>query len=127
MGDCYTVRMKLIRNNDVGLKQILDDYLADFKLRNPDARLRDESEMKSADGTLLRSLERLFPLIEQMDDAGTEFAADFDASYGWASVMFEVCEAMAPQLLGGSYVEIWYEGHAKATYSKGQFRMRHFK
>lgn len=35
------------------------------------------------------------------------YSADFDASYGWESIMQDMFKAIAPALEDGSYLEIW--------------------
>lgn len=43
--------------------------------------------------------------IEQIDDY-RKYSNDFDASYGWESVMIEVFEALVPVLRDGSTLDL---------------------
>ena len=98
MGQTYTVELKNIKvKNEPDLVKRSNEYFKSIDVANKEKfiNLKTFDEVLSA----------VFPNLENGKVAS--YFADFDASYGWESVMYEWFEAVAPDLAEGSSIEVW--------------------
>lgn len=98
MGACYSTSCKLVCKNEEDVIRLARGYIQDA---SGYARF-SSSDFNNLDGMM----EVFFTNGVEKDRDGT-YTADFDASYGWESIMQEMFEAIAPALEDGSYLEIY--------------------
>ena len=109
MGQTYSVYLQLRIKDADGLKKALTDKIA----RGEEERTNYSLEHYQSIGVDTNTLEGLLQVFFGGWNAGLneyslgDFTSDFDASYGWESVMMETFDAMAPFLEDGSCLKIY--------------------
>lgn len=99
MGAVYSVNCKLMTQNEDGLIKAVREYMS-----NADAVFDDSYKPDSVE-----NIARIFLAATQggfFETGSGEYASDFDASYGWESVLFEWWQTMRPFLRPGSYIKV---------------------
>ena len=108
MGQCYTVEAKLIfkGNDPTAFCDVVIDEIrkrhgisAEFDLKR--GNLKDPFDCFR---TLTSENARI---MAKKDKSQEIWEAEFDASYGWESVMFDIFKAALSTCENGSYVKVW--------------------
>ena len=108
MGASYSVDLTVSLTDEQRAAEIVRKFIQDS---NAEFHLDDFNAIGIGTGTfddlmriVLASWESTPVKIEQIDDY-RKYSNDFDASYGWESVMIEVFEALVPVLRDGSTLD----------------------
>lgn len=109
MGASYSVDLTVSLTDEQRAAEIVRKFIQDS---NAEFHLDDFNAIGIGTGTfddlmriVLASWESTPVKIEQIDDY-RKYSNDFDASYGWESVMIEVFEALVPVLRDGSTLDL---------------------
>lgn len=105
MGQCYSVRMKLKIKDEKALIDLMNGFIKD------NAHCIDfslPSYAKRGIGTeTVEDLVKIMITDREFSHEGEEYESDFNACYGWESVMLDMFSAMAPALKNGSVLWIY--------------------
>lgn len=109
MGASYSVDLTVSLTDEEKAAEIVRKFIQDS---NAEFHLDDFNAIGIGTDTfddlmriVLASWESTPVKIEQIDDY-RKYSNDFDASYGWESVMIEVFEALVPVLRDGSTLDL---------------------
>lgn len=112
MGQCYSVILKIKVNDEQGAKRALKE-----KIENDKDRVQynvEDFKKEGVDTDSLAGLIRVFlagwkgnNFEIKSQRKFTCFSNDFNACYGWESVMLEMFEALAPYLADRSWIKVW--------------------
>ena len=109
MGASYSVDLTVSLTDEQRAAEIVRKFIQDS---NAEFHLDDFNAIGIGTGTfddlmriVLAGWESTPVKIEQIDDY-RKYSNDFDASYGWESVMIEVFEALVPVLRDGSTLDL---------------------
>lgn len=109
MGASYSVDLTVSLTDEEKAAEIVRKFIQDS---NAEFHLDDFNAIGISTDTfdnlmriVLASWESTPVKIEQIDDY-RKYSNDFDASYGWESVMIEVFEALVPVLRDGSTLDL---------------------
>lgn len=109
MGASYSVDLTVSLTDEERAAEIVRKFIQDS---NAEFHLDDFNAIGIGTDTfddlmhiVLASWESTPVKIEQIDDY-RKYSNDFDASYGWESVMIEVFEALVPVLRDGSTLDL---------------------
>ena len=109
MGQTYSVYLQLRIKDAEGLKKALSDKIA----RGEEERTNYSLDHYRDIGVDTETLDGLLQVFFGGWNAGLneyslgDFTSDFDACYGWESVMMDAFDAMAPHLEDGSCLKIY--------------------
>ena len=109
MGQCYTTYLKLRFEDEEGAKKTLQNIITrDGQVDLDDVCRHDDLDLYTIDGCL-RHFYADWEHGYRWSDYPKQgwLCGDFNASYGWESVMIEVFEAIAPYLRNGSILKIY--------------------
>jgi hypothetical protein len=104
MGACYYVKLKVKVKDEKGAVSALNEHIKNDKRANYSL---DDYAKEGATTETFGGLMRIFLAgREELDigkvDGFTIYENEFDASYGWESVMMEMFDTLAPYLEDGS-------------------------
>lgn len=112
MGQCYYIKtsFRIRKGEEENLVNAMTNFLRCHNFREADL---DLLKGKDIEEQLEHVLGLLFPNCEgSREGLKNDLTADFNASYGWESLMYEGFETMAPFLTNGSKLGIWPDsGH----------------
>jgi len=120
MGQTYSVNVKLIRDNDEVLIRKMNEFI---RVTEADESRRTDFSLdayrKRGIGTeSVEDLMKIFITDRGFESDGVNFESDFDACYGWESVMLDMFKFIAPVLKDGSEIEIWPDDGWQRLYIK---------
>lgn len=112
MGQCYSVELKVRFTDEDGAKRALQAKLDRHEAERVNYNL---DHFKGELGLSTDNLHDLMGIffggwkgrLETAPADKTWEYADFDASYGWESIMMEAFEVIAPYLADGSVIKIY--------------------
>ena len=109
MGASYSIDLTVSLTDEQGAAEIvrrfIQDSNAEFHLDDFNAIGISTDTFNNLMRIVLASWESTPVKIEQIDDY-KKYSNDFDASYGWESVMINVFEALVPVLRDGSTLDL---------------------
>ena len=113
MGMCYyaEITFRVWKGREDGLRRTMTEFLQTHNFSKADAARLEGMDFEDF---VNESMRLLFPYSCRQDDGKKHFffTAEFNASYGWESLMCEAFEIMAPFLRDGSSLGIWPDsGH----------------
>lgn len=100
MGACYCVEMELHFFDEEATKKAMRDFIME---RNGDSAAFD---IMGKDLDDLETLVKIFLTNHNYYRTGDVFKADFNASYGWETVLMDMFMTIAPTLQDGSRIYI---------------------
>ena len=114
MGQCYSVQIKAVFRDEDGAKKALQAKLDRHEEDHVNYNLDHFTGELGLSTDNLHDLMGIFfggwkGKLETAPAPGYRdwLFADFDASYGWESLMMDAFEVIAPYLADGSVIEIW--------------------
>jgi hypothetical protein len=111
MGQCYSIEIKARFRDEDGAKKALQAKLDRHEEEHVAYNLPHFTEELGMSTDNLHDLMGIFfggwkGKLEPSTTDDWEYA-DFDASYGWESLMMDAFETIAPYLADGSEIKIW--------------------
>ena len=110
MGQCYSVEIKVRFTDEDGAKKALKTKLARHEEEHINYNLEHFKEIGIGTDNLTDLMGIFFGgwngKLTTNENKEWRYA-DFDASYGWESVMMDAFEAIAPYLANGSVIKIY--------------------
>lgn len=104
MGAVYTVSLKLNYKNKDSAKNLLSKYISDLLEISPkrfDGRFVPDSSIEEMFGLMLAKNQGYY---ENYKEDGIDcYESDFNASYGWSSVLDNMFDVLVPYLKDNSY------------------------
>ena len=131
MGACYDVNLKVKLKNEKGAIQALNEHIKNDKRANYSL---DKYAEQGVTTETFDDLMRIFLAgwkgqeveITEGKDGFTTYKNNFDASYGWESVMIEMFETLTPYLEDGSEFLIYPDSsYDKLIVKNGKFVQVH--
>ena len=129
MGQTYTVEAKFIfKNNDP--ESFCKVFRDEIKSRDGVTAIflpYEEDDLKTPFGLfkILTSNNAMEAYDSNGDKNPDIWVSDFDASYGWEGLMYDIFSSVLKECDNGSYVRIWPDhGQTKITVKNGKVKIR---
>lgn len=111
MGQCYSIDLIVSLKDEAGAVEALNKHIQEDTRTNYNL---DKFKEQGVTPDFFVGLMKIFLagwkrwefIIEELDDGFTRYRNDFDASYGWESVISEMFYTLAPYLNDGSSVYV---------------------